>query len=331
MRLAVLGDAPMAVVHAATAAMVSSDDVVYVSSAPSLTRWSVTVTTERHSRSVFLTRVQVGEPVAADAFIVVAPREETLGLARIYADSMRGCPVLLAPGGVAVVESVDTILHGPKSDHSLIGQLPGYLVTGQVDADTVTVWYVKQQFPVGALHQAQANDLVDLYNPWFPTLVSSSLVETTLSNTNNIIHPPTLLLNTARSDKSDDYRFYREGMSAAVGRLITAVDNERVQVLRELGYSPVSVDALFRRYYGDTDGNHRSIDRLLMNNPALADAWGPTTLKHRYVSEDIAYGLAPLEHLAHQLGVATPISTSLIRHPQSGRQGPPRRNHHAFR
>jgi len=93
----------------------------------------------------------------------------------------------------------------------------------------------------------------------------------------------------------------------------------------------VSVDALFRRYYGDTDGNHRSIDRLLMNNPALADAWGPTTLKHRYVSEDIAYGLAPLEHLAHQLGVATPISTSLIRHPQSGRQGPPRRNHHAFR
>lgn len=302
----------MALIHAATAAMVQIGDVVYVSSAPSLAGWSVTVTTKKQTRSVSLTRVQVGEPIDADAFLVVAPREETLALARLYADAMRGHPVLLAPGGVAVVESVDSILRAQSADHSLVAQLPGYLITGQVDADTVAIWAVKQQFPVGALHQGRTQDLVDLYNPWFPTLVPSSLVETTLSNTNNIIHPPTLLLNTARSDNGDAYHFYQDGMSAAVGRLITAVDNERMQVLSHLGYRPQSVEALFHRYYGDTDTQHSPIARLLSNNPALADVWGPATLQHRYVSEDIVCGLAPLEHLAHQLGIATPICTSVI-------------------
>ena len=312
MRLAILGDSPMALVHAAVAAQNLHHEVVHVTTAPSASQATLIVEHAQRAAVVSVQRARTGDPLEADAFVVIASRAETLALVARYADAMRDRPVLIAPGGVSLLENVDAQLRTKSSPRSTAGVMPGYLVTGHVEGDTVVVWSIKHQFPLGAIDHETAERLVDFFAEWYPHMVATPLAEVTFANTNNLVHPPALLLNAARSDNADGYYFYQDGMSAGVGRLITAVDAERLSVMHRIGIAATPVADLFRRYYRDSGSVDAPIEHVLRENSALALAKGPTALEHRYVSEDIEYGLAPLEYLAFQVGRETPVVTSVI-------------------
>lgn len=312
MKLAVLGSLQAALVNAAWASANSGAEVVHVTRQGSGGSLSVPVTWPEQNRTAHLVSVEPGTPVVADAFVIIAPRDESVALVRTYADSMRGKPVLLAPGGFAVVEAVDAVLNTGSTDLSPLGQLPGFPVIGDATSERVTIRSVKRSFPVGPLHDVDAVAMTKTFQKWIPDLVPSSLAETTLSNTNNMLHPPILLLNMARSENSQPYRFYKDGLTSAASRLIVQVDHERLELLRTLGQDQVPFDRWIERYYGDQGAVGDTIEEMVTSFPAFANSPGPATLEHRYISEDVVYGLAPMEELARQLGVATPVLTSVI-------------------
>lgn len=312
MRLAVLGTLPMAAVTAAWAAANAGTEVVYVSDVAPPGKWSTQVTWDGTPRHAQIERVRVGSHTEADAFLLIASREESITLTRQYADSMRGKPVVLAPGGFAIVEAIDKILNTGTSAPSSLGQLPGFPVTGDIELDNVRIRSVKQNFPLGQLGTEDSSVLVATFRPWIPDVVRSTLTETALSSTNNLIHPPVLLANAARTEAGEEYLFYREGLSAGAARMICGVDDERLEILRALNQEAVPLTGWFRRYYGAQGLVGETVQEMLVNRPSLADSRGPKTLKHRYVSEDVVYGLAPMEELARRLNVATPFLSALI-------------------
>jgi len=60
--------------------------------------------------------------------------------------------------------------------------------------------------------------------------------QTTLQNGNPVIHPAVTLTNTALIERTaGDFRFYEDGITPAVGRLIQAVDRERLTIAAALG------------------------------------------------------------------------------------------------
>ena len=58
--------------------------------------------------------------------------------------------------------------------------------------------------------------------------------------TNAIHHPPALLLNVGRVESTGgDYHHYYDGITPGVGRLIDALDRERIAVAAALGVDAV--------------------------------------------------------------------------------------------
>jgi opine dehydrogenase len=102
------------------------------------------------------------------------------------------------------------------------------------------------------------------------------------------------LLNSARIERTgDDFLFYEHGVTPAVGRLIEAVSDS------ELG--------IRQGYMNDTayEDGYRTA-------PGFRGIKAQASLDHRYLNEDVGYGLVFLSALGRQVGVQTPIMDSVI-------------------
>ncbi len=145
----------------------------------------------------------------------------------------------------------------------------------------------------------------------YPGLVrGASVLEAGLNNGNPVIHPPITVLNAARIEKEGPVmRFYRDGVSPTVARLIRKLDEERMALLKALGYpaQPDPVTSVEQGYASSAD-----YYECYSQGPGFVDFAAPDTLDHRYFHEDIGMGLVMLCSLGDFLGVATPACRSFV-------------------
>lgn len=136
-----------------------------------------------------------------------------------------------------------------------------------------------------------------------------NVLHTLLQNGNNVIHPAVSLLNVGRIESPDDFLFYEEGVTPAVGRLMEAVDKERMSIASAYGLDILSEpDTGYLQEY------------MLENNyttgyskaPGFKGINAQTQIDNRYFTEDVGYGLVMLEDMAKVVGVETPVITSII-------------------
>jgi opine dehydrogenase len=58
-------------------------------------------------------------------------------------------------------------------------------------------------------------------------------------------------------------------------------------------------------------GSYNSLYELFHNNPLYVKNTGPKNLSHRFITEDIPYGIMPINDLARITGVDTPYARAL--------------------
>ncbi len=167
-----------------------------------------------------------------------------------------------------------------------------------------------------ALPGAATARLHEAVSPLFPEIrPASSVLETGLANINAVFHPPGMLLNTGWIESTDgDFLFYREGMTEAVGRVTAAIDAERLAVARALGVPATPFLEIFHNAGLTTREamESGSIARACRESAPNATLRSPPSLDHRYVHEDVGYGLVPIAALGRLAGVATPTIDSHI-------------------
>ena len=90
---------------------------------------------------------------------------------------------------------------------------------------------------LAAMPRAGTDRLYDLVRDVWPAVEKAeSVFQTTLQNGNPVIHPAVTLLNAGLLERTGgDFLFYEEGVTESVGRLIEAVDNERLAIAAALG------------------------------------------------------------------------------------------------
>jgi opine dehydrogenase len=68
----------------------------------------------------------------------------------------------------------------------------------------------------------------------YPSISEAATVfQTSLQNGNPVIHPAVTLMNAGLLERTGgDFRFYEEGITPSVGRVMEAVDNERLAIAR---------------------------------------------------------------------------------------------------
>jgi hypothetical protein len=312
MTLAIIGGMPEAAITAVWASSCAGEPVLIAGGPEHLLNKPLRVTTAAGTSAALLHAPPQDGALSADAYILIAPRAETHRLVFQHRHLLAGRPLLLAPGGVGLTEAVVERFEAWGLPAPALGQLPGFPAIGTVDGANVRIRAVKRRFPVGAFTAEAAERLSVMFRHWLPDLVPSSLALTSLSNTNNFIHPPLVLVNGARIEKGDKFLIFRDGLTPGSVRLIEAIDGERLAILGKLQLPKIALADWMRRYYEDQGMTGRDIDELLRTYPAFAGSLGPSRLAHRYLTEDVPSGLGPLEALGTEVGVPTPVLSSVI-------------------
>ena len=129
-----------------------------------------------------------------------------------------------------------------------------------------------------------------------------------LMNAGPIIHPPLILMNAGPLEHFEKWDIHNEGTQPSIRRVTDALDAERIALRQGLGYGgehfPLSDHYNNDRWmYGDA--HQRLVD---------SGDWRERIVltEHRYMTEDVHYGLAFLVSVADWARVPAPVATGLL-------------------
>jgi len=164
---------------------------------------------------------------------------------------------------------------------------------------------------VAALPARETGRVLGDLSAMYPVAAGENVLATSMNNLNPIVHPVGCVLNAAWIDTlGKDFYFYCHGTTISVARGIRAVYEEMKRVAEAMGvkmleypeeafWSKSTIMSYYFRAPFDKEG-------------LVARISGPSSMKARYIVEDIPYGLVPAGLLARQLGIATPIINAVI-------------------
>ena len=164
---------------------------------------------------------------------------------------------------------------------------------------------------LAALPGKHTADVLALIADVYPSMEpAQSVLQTSLQNANPIIHPAVTLCNAARIEMTGgDFLFYEDGVSDSVGRLIEALDKERIAIGEALGMAILPDPEMGMRQGYMLDANYGSGYRKA---PGFLGIGAQPALDHRYLNEDVGYGLVFMSKLGQQVGVETPGMDAVI-------------------
>lgn len=176
----------------------------------------------------------------------------------------------------------------------------------------VTVQLLAQNIKCANFPSIDNHKVYPILKEFYPDLVlADNVLETSLNNGNPVTHPAPSLLNAGRIEYSDgEFYLYTEGITASVAKVIEAVDRERLKICEKFGFEEIPVEKRLSRL-GYTD-RAESLYKQYRESDVFAQMKGPGSLKNRYITEDIPYGLVTWASLARAIGVQTHNMDSII-------------------
>lgn len=182
--------------------------------------------------------------------------------------------------------------------------------------DPTTIWIrrYKHALRFAALPATKTDRVMEIIQQIYPEAErAANVLETGLSNCNPTQHPPIMLLNAALIERTGgDFLFYNEGVTPAVIRVIEAVDKERISVCAALKTQIRSAYEQEVAWYGYQGCSGNNLYESMNGNPFYSTSKAPKTFRDRYLTEDIPFGLVPVEELGKMVGVPTPTATAII-------------------
>ncbi|VVC77150.1 Opine dehydrogenase [Aquicella siphonis] len=179
------------------------------------------------------------------------------------------------------------------------------------ESNDVTILGRKSELTIAPLFPADSqyiNPLPDSVKPARFNIMENS-IKLGLTGTNAVFHPATVLFNARLIDNGSSFLFYREGISKRTSLLHEALDSERLRLAETMGYSLNPCVEDDNKYYGTNFINSYDFS---VNSTVHKKITAPTTLNHRFVNEDIAYGLVPLLALGRLHKMSLPNIESVI-------------------
>jgi opine dehydrogenase len=258
----------------------------------------------------------IGEALqGADLVFAVGPAYSTAPFARACKPHVRAGQVfVVCPGscGGAIVfkQTLGLALDDPSVVVAETSTLP-YAVRVTGDAHLTVYNRLKGGYYVAALPKSATRAVYELLSSVHAEIsLAESIWQTTLQNSNPIIHPAVSLGNAGLIERTGgDFLFYEEGVTEGIGRLIKAVDLERVRIAEALGVTVLRDPVLgIQQGYQVIDDYGIGYSQA----PGFKGIRAQAQLDHRYFNEDAGYGLVFMTDLARQIGVETPVMDSLL-------------------
>ncbi|HMF47707.1 MAG TPA: NAD/NADP octopine/nopaline dehydrogenase family protein [Candidatus Saccharimonadales bacterium] len=237
------------------------------------------------------------------------------GLAKYLVDGQR---ILLNPGHTGGSLHFAHLLRqlGCKAEIRLCETVTLTYICRMPQPGQVEIYRRTTNLRCAALPGKHTDALVGEIQSVFSNVVAAAnVLETGFSNINAIMHPAGMLGNAGWIEKTGgDFLYYREGITPAIGAWIDALDQERLAIVRALGISPLRfVDIFHGAGLTTTEARDRgSAYQAIHESRPNFTIKSPPSLDHRYIKEDVGYGLVPMAEVGKLLGLKTPVMDALI-------------------
>jgi len=177
--------------------------------------------------------------------------------------------------------------------------------------DRAVIWGVVPALGIGVFPADRTADAMGAMQLLFPGASAyGNVLAAGLSALNPIVHPPGVLLNAGRVERSrGEFYFYEEGVTPGVVRVIEGLDRERLALGAAYGIALTPVAESFAKAGFGPRGDLWSV---INGSRMLTALRAPGQLDTRWLTEDLPYGLATWNALAAPVGVEMPIARSLI-------------------
>lgn len=141
------------------------------------------------------------------------------------------------------------------------------------------------------------------------------VLASSLSNVNLVLHPPGAVLGLSWVEATGgEFRFYVDGMTPGVVRVLSALDGERRTVARAFGHElpplvgeMAAIGTVDPAYPPDGDPGE-----AIRAGEANRRIRSPDSTEHRYYREDLPFGLLPFVNLAMLAGEQVPVAAALL-------------------
>ncbi len=241
-----------------------------------------------------------------DVILITTPANSHAELASLIAKTLKKeCLIVLNPGRTfGALEFREHFEKNSPNFKQTIAETQTIIYTCRKTAeDKVNIISLKSDVLISTFDPADNKTVISqlpdcLHTHFTP---AKSMIETSIGNVGMILHCAPLLLNTGWTEsRTSIYKYYYDGITQSVGRLLEEIDKERVLVSKELGLEVETTKEWLKRTY-KVQGE--SLYECIQNNHAYKTIDAPSSLKHRYIFEDIPYGLVPLETMGKKLGL----------------------------
>ena len=226
--------------------------------------------------------------------------------------------IVVMPGNLGSVSLYMRLKKRGIAKDVLIGEsdtIP-YATRIQPDGSSL-VFGLKECMWMSAMPGDRTQELISCVSGACPIALNPlpDVISAALANTNMILHCPTMIMNAGRIENGERFRFYNDGMTESVCRVMEAMDEERLAVGRAWGYDLVSEyeDAISN--YGLNRDRYKSLREIFANHPVYGNHGpdSPTSMSFRYLTEDVPFLLYPLYEMGEMANVPTPVISAIIK------------------
>lgn len=287
--------------------------------APIIERGTIAITGVLGDHEVPIAQVtgDAGAAIAgADLIILMGPTHAHAAIAAMVAPHVEpGQIVLAAPGHTLLMIPAILRAHGrgdvPYCDTASLPYIARKSGPAAVNITQAARFLVFAAFP-----GKDTAALAAYIRPVYPSIApGANLLDTLFPYTNAVHHPPAVLCNVGRIEATQgDYCHYYDGISPAVGRLIDDLDAERRAVAAAFNVKLLTLPEQFFRAGYTTEAARDSGLAYEVFHQSEPDRWirAPSSLDHRFLNEDIPFGLVLLSELGQLSGTPTPTVDHVI-------------------
>jgi opine dehydrogenase len=251
----------------------------------------------------------------AEMIMVVVPSSAHADIARALAPNLRdGQVITLHPGRTGgALEFYKSLHENSCTADFIISEAETFIYASRSDGPAqARIFRIKEAVPLAALPAIRTPDVLQRIKEAYPQFVDGvNVLHTGLNNMGAIFHPALTLLNIGWIEATHgDYQFYIDGVTPSVARMLEALDRERVTVASSLGLRARTAMEWLKLAY-DTSGE--DLHDAIHNQPGYYGIKAPSSLRHRYIFEDVPMSLVPIASFGERYGVSVRAIESIIR------------------
>lgn len=247
----------------------------------------------------------------AELILLPTPAFSQIDVAKALAPFLTDGQVIFLPpgtfGSFAMMKALREA--GCNADIAIAetGTLP-YL-TRKKGATGVAITVRAVRLPTGVFPASKTDYACEVIARAYPVIHPiEDALSAALMNGGPIIHPPLILMNAGPLEHFEAWDIHNEGTQPSVRLVTDRLDNERIAIREALGYKPYHYPlrdtySSDRWMYGDTH-------QVLVDS---GDWREKIDLKsHRYMTEDVHFGLAFMVSVADWLGLPAPVASGML-------------------